>query len=204
MAEKSGVVPMLETIIPRSCGETTWRMRSSTLATSFSVTLRRVPEGALRLMTNWPASVRGKKERRRARSVHAISQGYGVVGRVYDHGGGGRNLLHHAAARHIAAQSANALLHERATFHFFEFVADLLFAHLQIALVPAFLPHQVDCSEHYENKRCLPQQRLDGAGYVTQARGHCAQGKREIVLEIVLDQIVDCQAENRDHDDGLE
>ena len=63
MAEKSGVEPMLETIMPRSSGGTTWRIRFSTLATSFSVTASRVPVGAFRLITNCPASVRGKKER---------------------------------------------------------------------------------------------------------------------------------------------
>ena len=54
MAEKSGVAPMLETIMPRSSGATTWRTSASTLATSFSVTERRVPVGAFRLITNWP------------------------------------------------------------------------------------------------------------------------------------------------------
>src|ERR1051326_6368582 len=53
---------MLDTIMPRSSGGTTARITPSTLATSFSVTARRVPVGALRLITNWPASVRGKKE----------------------------------------------------------------------------------------------------------------------------------------------
>ena len=39
---------------------TNLRISSSTLATSSSVTSSRVPDCALRLITNWPASVRGK------------------------------------------------------------------------------------------------------------------------------------------------
>ena len=38
------------------------RVNAVTFATSFSVIASRVPEGALRLMTNWPASVRGKND----------------------------------------------------------------------------------------------------------------------------------------------
>ena len=37
-----------------------WRIRSSILATYWSVISIRVPVGTLRLMVNWPASVRGK------------------------------------------------------------------------------------------------------------------------------------------------
>ena len=42
-------------------GATVRLIRSSTLATYCSVTSMRVPVGALRLMVNCPASVRGKK-----------------------------------------------------------------------------------------------------------------------------------------------
>src|ERR1051326_1339599 len=63
MAEKSGVIPMFDTITPSSSGETILRMRSSTFATSASVTEIRRPEGALRLITNMPAWVRGKKDK---------------------------------------------------------------------------------------------------------------------------------------------
>ena len=48
----------------RSCPDppaaTTSRISSSTRCTSCDVTSSRVPDGALRLITNWPASVRGK------------------------------------------------------------------------------------------------------------------------------------------------
>ena len=75
--------------------------------------------------------------------------------------------MHHAAARHIAAQPADALLHQRVAFHLFEFVADVLLAHLQILLVAPLLAEQVHRAEDHEDKRSLPQQRLDGAGHQT-------------------------------------
>src|SRR5258708_9103414 len=65
MEEEAGVAPMLETIRLKSCGEMTSRIKASTRATSPSVTVMREPEGALRLMVNMPASVRGKNERPR-------------------------------------------------------------------------------------------------------------------------------------------
>ena len=63
MAEKPGVVPMFETIICRSCGETVLRINLLHLATFSLVSSMRVPEGAFMLMVNMPASVRGKNAR---------------------------------------------------------------------------------------------------------------------------------------------
>ena len=52
---------MFETIMSRSRGATTSRMSASTCLMYWLVNSRRVPVGALRLITNWPGSVRGKK-----------------------------------------------------------------------------------------------------------------------------------------------
>ena len=52
--ENPGVMPILETMIFRSCLGTTSRTICSTWPTNWSVNSSRVPEGALRLMTNWP------------------------------------------------------------------------------------------------------------------------------------------------------
>ncbi len=61
MAEKSGVEPIFETIIPRSCGVQLLRTRSSSFATSCSVILDSRADGSLTFITNCPGSVRGKK-----------------------------------------------------------------------------------------------------------------------------------------------
>ena len=47
----------------KSSADTSSRISFSTFATSPSETEIRVPVGALMLITNWPASERGKKER---------------------------------------------------------------------------------------------------------------------------------------------
>ena len=60
MAERSGVIPMFDTIMFMSSGETTLRISSSILATYSSVTSMRVPGGTFTLTTNCPGSVRGK------------------------------------------------------------------------------------------------------------------------------------------------
>src|SRR5215469_10765998 len=65
---------MLETIIPSSSGGTTRRIRFSTRATSSSVTEILVPLGALRLITNWPASVRGKNDRPRRGKMARVAR----------------------------------------------------------------------------------------------------------------------------------
>src|SRR5690242_13291407 len=71
MAENPAADPILDTIIPRSSGLTTSRIRFSTLATSPSVTDNLVPEGAFRFITNCAASVRGKKDN--PREGHSVS-----------------------------------------------------------------------------------------------------------------------------------
>ena len=63
MEENPGVTPMLETRIFNSFFGTVSRTICSTWPMSLSVTSRRVPVGALRLMTNWLGSVRGKYAR---------------------------------------------------------------------------------------------------------------------------------------------
>ncbi len=60
MEEKPGVVPMFDTSVWISCAGISARTACSTCPTSRSVSSRRVPLAALRLMTNWPGSVRGK------------------------------------------------------------------------------------------------------------------------------------------------
>ena len=57
------MTPMFERITSRSFGDTIRRINASTFATSDSVTEMRLPVGALTLMTNMPASVRGKKDK---------------------------------------------------------------------------------------------------------------------------------------------
>src|SRR5262249_32880661 len=52
---------MFATTRSRSRGSTISRTSASTRATSCEATSMRVPDGDFMLMTNWPASVRGKK-----------------------------------------------------------------------------------------------------------------------------------------------
>ena len=68
MDEKPGSTPMLETIIPSSFSGTIFRISASSFLISFSVSSRRVPDGAFTRITNWPASVMGKKARPSRRS----------------------------------------------------------------------------------------------------------------------------------------
>ena len=51
---------MFDTIRSRSRGSTIDRISASTFATSCALTSIRVPDGDFMLITNWPASVRGK------------------------------------------------------------------------------------------------------------------------------------------------
>ena len=60
MAEKSGVAPMLETIMPRSSGDTTSRISASTLATSLSVTAE--PRAGRRLQIDHELAGIGARE----------------------------------------------------------------------------------------------------------------------------------------------
>ena len=65
------------------------------------------------------------------------------MGGVDDHRGGGGYLVHHAAARQVAADAPDALLHERIAFHFLEFVADVLLAHFEVVLVAPLLAEEI-------------------------------------------------------------
>ena len=58
--ENPGVVPMFDTMIFSSSRGTMERTTCSTWLTTWSVISSRVPVGALRLITNWAGSVRGK------------------------------------------------------------------------------------------------------------------------------------------------
>ena len=60
MDEYPGTTPMLETTSFRSCAGIVWWIACSTRPMSWLVTSTRVPDGALRLITNCRASVRGK------------------------------------------------------------------------------------------------------------------------------------------------
>jgi hypothetical protein len=60
--DKSGNTPMFETIVPSSFAGTTCRTIPSTRLMYSLVSSIRVPVGAFTLITNWPASVRGKNE----------------------------------------------------------------------------------------------------------------------------------------------
>ena len=73
MAEKSGTTPMLDTIISISSLGTTRRISASTCCTFFSVRSSPVPEAAFRLMTNWPASVAGKKAEPRKGKISRLA-----------------------------------------------------------------------------------------------------------------------------------
>src|SRR5258708_28193601 len=86
MDENPGVTPILDTILSRSLSGMIWRINASTLATSLSVTEIREPEGALILMTNMPASVRGKKDKPRRGNRAKLAANEAPQSAIVSHG----------------------------------------------------------------------------------------------------------------------
>ncbi len=98
---------------------------------------------------------------RRPHGLDVIADCYGKMRRIHDHGGGRRNLAHHAAAQRVAPQLPDPLLDLRVALGLLRLVANLLLAHLHFLRETPLLPRQVDRAPDQKHVHRFPQQIVD-------------------------------------------
>ena len=137
-------------------------------------------------------------------NVHGISDRHRVVGGVDDDRGGMGNFLHHLLAGHVALDAPDAHLGLGIAFRLFGFLLDLLFAHLELLVVAAGLPHQVDDADQQKHRRRSPQQRFQHASHVPDRHRRVHPGKLQQHAHVLRDFVVNHQARDRNQAEGLE